>query len=246
MDNVDIGGAAAHGRPAMPAMTVIDVASGDLNGTMYPGNVLTAKKPPVPTVNSLFGPAAAMYAADHPANAEGVEQVDGAIKLTRSSETRRIDLYKPLGDIREGYVTGPRVDGQAKPAEDTEVVLATLKRELAAAEQSADAGRDTAHDDEGAPLIEVLYHLDIGVLASYYSQVVEQDRWLVFVDDTKRPAAQKFIPKPLPEGSEPLKITITGSDRVESHRRIVPLGINFSLGRYDIFVTMLAPDGESE
>jgi hypothetical protein len=258
MDSIDVGGASERGRPAMPSMTTVDESGAplvDSSSTVYekrgPTNQQKARETNERVSKAVsstpLGAAHAAYPENHPANRDDIEQMpDGCLKLTKDTDVRRFDMHKPLGDVRKGYVTGPRVeDGdQAPPSKDVSDALEFLKREVEAV-KTADEEEIFAHNGKGDPVIEVLFHLDMGVIASYHTHVIEQGRWLVFVDDNTQEAKQKFIPKP-GKDPQPIQVTITGKDKVPQARTIVPLGINFTLGRYDIFVTMVKPTVEEE
>lgn len=254
MDTVDIGGAAANGRPAMPPITTVDE-----NGkTLYDESAYSNQGPPAAgepesvsdavrraTERTPIGGATPAYPENHPANRDDANlDADGVLVIAGRGSTKS-DMYRPLGDVRKGYVTGPRVDGTEvqSTAQDKAAVMAELTQEVATLEAAA---RSTAHNELGRPLIEVLFHLDIGVVASYHSHVIEQDRWLIFVDDTNQPATQKFIPKPDGQSAEPINITVTGADKQPQQRSIRPLGINFTLGNLDIFVTMVVQPATEE
>lgn len=249
MDTIDVGGASADGRPTMPAITTVDESGNAIDDGNYKTPVNKSKSEPSIRVkraveSTPIGGAQAAYPDAHPANREDIEQTsDGGLKLTRDTETRRADLYKPLGDVRNGYVTGARSDVRNQggtPDSSVDASLAELKESMAQLDEPKRAERVAAHNDDGKPLIEVLFHLPIGVVASYHTQVVEQDRWLIFIDDNTQPSRQKFIPDP--KGTvEPITITITGSDMRQQKRKIQPLGINFTVQNYDFFVTMLVP-----
>jgi len=251
MDTIDVGGAGANGRPDMPQMITVDESGGAVDDGKYKQAPVEQKKvePSIKVRRAVestpMGGASAAYPDKHPANREDIEQTsDGGLKITKDTDTRRFDLHKPLGDIREGYVTGARDDPRnsgGTPAATVESSLKDLQAEMANAGVTAEHNDDvklTAHNDAGAPLIEVLFHLDIGIIASYHTQVVEQGKWLVFIDDTRQPAKQKFIPNPTAD-ADFVDITITGSDKYQQKRRIRPLGINFTVQNYDFFVTML-------
>lgn len=256
MDSIDVGGASEGGRPVMPSMTTVDESGAPLSsdGTPAPQQVeqvveKTGNERVRKAVSSTpMGSAHAAYPDTHPANRDDIEQTpDGGLKITKDTDTRRMDRFKPLGDVRQGYVTGPRGSTQTS-AEQSGVgdALEFLKSEMEAVKQAED-DEVFARNDKGEPVIEVLFHLDVGILASYHTHVIEQGQWLVFVDDNTQEAKQKFIPKPnKEEGAKPVHITITGKDKVPQERDIVPLGINFTLGKYDVFVTMVAPQPEDE
>jgi len=259
MDTIDVGGASAGGRPGMPAITTVDESGASLEDTGYESTQQPAKhsaavneKVQRSVQSTPIGRAHAAYPDTHPANRDDIELgVDGGLILPAGHSS---PMRKPLGDIREGYVTGSRDNpvnaraGVTSP-ESIDESLAELQAELehVPSKQDMQAAQDalklTAHDEQGAPLIEVLFHLDIGTVASYHSKVVEQGRWLIFIDDNTLPAKQKFIPKPGDDKS-PLNVTITGSDKVQLERRVLPLGINFAVDNYDFFVTLLVPTEE--
>ena len=258
MDTIDVGGASAGGRPEMPAIVTVDESGAELQGTGYTSDApVPEKKTATPNekvqraVSSTpLGHASAAYPDTHPANREDVElDPSGGLILPKG---HNIPVAMPLGDIRQGYVTGPRNApvnngaGTTPPAAiDESMAELTAKLELMSAPTPAESllSAPVAHNEVGAPLIEILYHLDIGVVVSYHSKVVEQGRFLIFIDDNTLPAKQKFIPKP-GDDTNVLDVTITGSDKIEQPRRIRPLGINFTVDNYDFFVMLLAPTEE--
>lgn len=237
LDTVDIGGAAAYGRPDMPPMVTVDEAGTPLESPKRTPEVTPAVTPEVAraTASTPIGSASPAYPAEHPANTMDVSP-DGALILTKENEVRKFDKYTPLGDVQKGYVTGRRkpMDGSAPDYQDA-------ARELEKEVQQLQTQEDrSAKNTAGEPMIEVLFHLDIGVIASYHTKVVESDKWLILIDSADQASKQKFVPRPS-DPPAPVDISIVGKDKQEQHRTVLPLGINFSVDDYDFFVMMVVP-----
>jgi hypothetical protein len=230
MDTVDVGGASNAGRPPLPKAVVADEYG-----------AVPEESTERSSVSTPLGKASVAYEDAHPSKSEEFEKdLDGGLILTRANE--RKEAAVPLGDVRDGYVTGPRQEGGSTSVSEIEKTTQELDAELASLNEGEE-NATPAHSGTGEPLIEVLFHLEVGVLASYHTHVVEQGQWLVFVDDTTQAAKQKFIPNPT---AEPIKVTITGADGVSQERQITPLGINFRLSHYEFFVTMNNQEQETE
>ena len=237
LDTVDIGGAAAYGRPDMPAMVTVDESGAPLEPVKRTPEDAPAVTPEVAraTGSTPIGAARPAYPAEHPANTMDVSP-DGALILTKENEVRKFDKYKPLGDVQNGYVTGRRkpMDGSTPDYEDAARELEKEVQQLQVQEERS------AKNVVGEPMIEVLFHLDIGVIASYHTKVVESDKWLILIDSADQASKQKFVPRPTDPPTH-IEITIVGKDKKEVHRTVLPLGINFSVDGYDFFVMMVVP-----
>lgn len=225
MDKVDIGGAAAAGRPRVPPMQTIvfEENSGPrlvVNGQeVSPANgsgavdAVTVAPVDIPErVRFAAGPGVSgvAYPDDHPANLPDFEldEGSGAIILKPG---QRVPTATVLGDVRTGYVTGQAGDravtrgnrSQQPPAQPQTPAQAAedLLNQLALEEEEMSAPRPTPHavDTVGDPLIEVVYSTPWGKMVAYYHKVVrtEDNRWLILVVDNRAASRERFIPTPV-------------------------------------------------
>lgn len=252
MDMVDIGGAAKNGRPDVGSIQTVIFSDNGVLATDYNGEFIsdtggksadlitrTPKGTPDQKVAKLAQPGATvLYPDAHPAARDDIEEVlfgdHAAIRLKKGQKLS--EGIEALGDVRDGYVTGPQ--GGVVP----EAPIPTAAAQAAPAPNPESMER-IAKDITGAPIIEVVYHTEVGALASYYHKVVEAGQWLVLIVDNTYEAKQRFIPKPV-EGreSKPLQVTVTGSDKHENTLNVLPLGIQFTVDNYD-FVVLMIVDG---
>jgi len=257
MDVVDIGGAAANGRPKIPPIQTVaftDDGSGvvalNSKGIIVDRDAPDAKVISRGEVSAKAARAAkgslVAYPEDHPANRDDLEQdADGALVINKGQKVSVGPAV--LGDVRKGYKTGG-VDGTVGNESSGEKLqeVDQLLNELAAEEELIPlAKQQTAVDNIGEPVIEVVFQTPFGAMASYYHKVVEAGKWLILIVDNRGAAKQRFIPKLVEDGAggyQAIDIIVTGSDSKENPMRVLPLDMFFTVDNYDFMVMSIEED----
>lgn len=237
MDKVDIGGAAAAGRPRVPQMQTIifgdnggarlevrgkEVVPSGLNDAVDAAAVMPTAIPERVRFAAGPGVSGIAYPEDHPANLPefDLDEGSGAIVLKPG---QRVPVATVLGDVRTGYITGQAGDRAVTrdnrsrnqpPQQPAPVQTADdLLHQLALEEEESGVAPAALHavDAVGDPLIEVVYSTPWGKMVAYYHKVVRTDRWLVLVVDNRAASRERFIPTP---------VATQGDDGVERYATI--------------------------
>jgi len=241
IDTVDVGGAARGGFPTIPAARDADGDTDD-EAEIFTKPVTQEEEIPDAVKKNVAPGATVAYPKTHPAVTSGMEQdTNGAIIVPRGG------TLVPKAVINTERPGGPR-DPSAKDSreEGNRQLNDLLAEEVTAVTESASP---IAKSEEGIPLIEVIFHTQLGAIVSYFHNVVQSGHWLVLVSYAKAPAQSKFIPKPFKDadgGSGVFNMSITGSDKRTQNVSAIALGIQFSVDDYDFVVMMLSDEEPKE
>lgn len=249
IDMVDIGGAAAMGRPRIGNIqTIVMDESGFSHVADNQGNIISNSmnadllevkyaETTKAVESSLHPGAKAAYPDVHPANRSDIARSPNGALIPDKGQAL-CQQPEALGDVRRGYVTGP-INAPSNVQPQPVVGTATPAYgygQMPMLNKPASGDMNFAKDEAGEALIEVVYHTDIGAIATYYHRVEETGKWLILIVDNTKAAKQRFIPKP---GRDSIELTITGKDKKENTLHVISLGIQFTIANYDFMVMMI-------
>lgn len=242
IDRIDIGGAAARGRPQIPAPSTVVM---DESGFQVEDSK-ERKVVPIPErVQAAIEPGTQVaYPEDHPANNEDLE-MDGSGRLMPSKGQILTKPPEALGDVQKGFVT------------DQDSVKENLRSLTALEEDEVDQTAGVTAVPLPAPVvkelpqIEVTFHLEVGAFVSYYNKVRQQGPWLILIANNHADGERRdrFIPRPMKDADgRPVSMTlvITGEDSPANTIQAIPLGMQFTVDEYDFVVMMMVEESEEE